>query len=97
MTNKISNLFICQRLKTINQSASEREEFLEVSKKYLGNSKNIYHAKIFKLPVAARAGGGGRGAGRQTAVRQETFCVSAVAGVGQVMRKYKLCALFLCR
>ena len=63
MTNKISNLFICQRLKTINQSASEREKFLEVSKKYLGNSKNIYYAKIFKLPVAvrARAGGGVRG------------------------------------
>ena len=58
MTNKISNLFICQRLKTINQSASEREKFFEVSKKYLGNSKNIYYAKIFKLPVAVRARAG---------------------------------------
>ena len=60
MTNKISNLFICQRLKTINQSASEREEFLEVSKSIQEILKIFITQKYLnRLSLCGRGAGDG--------------------------------------
>ena len=81
MTNKISNLFICQRLKTINQSASEREKFLEVP-------ESIYEIlKIFitqKYLNCLSLCGRGRGAGSGETDSGETgniLCVGSELGL----------------